>query len=75
MKLIKEFIFKHEMVEYVEDYYSDTGDALSDEESEILAAAYVPTPSEDEEYNIVLEIRDITIWRLSSGRWLIERDA
>lgn len=70
----KTFIFKNQMVEYIANYYSELGNALSDAEYDYLASLYKARPEMDEKV-LVDDFKDFTIYRLQNGDWEIKRAA
>lgn len=74
----KTFIFKNQMVEYIADYYSGIGEALSDAEYDELAAVYKSAEEvqkENLEKMLIAECRDFDIYRMANGDWFIRRVA
>ena len=67
-----EFIRKCEMVDYIADWYSQLGLALSDEEYDELVSVYGGRANEEYE---IAEFKDFTIYRLPNGDWKIKRRA
>lgn len=70
----KTFVFKNQMVDYIADYYSQLGNALSDKEYDELKNIYGKTP-EKLEKELIGEFKDFDIYRLSNGDWEIKRVA
>lgn len=68
------FIFKNQMVEYIADYYSNLGNALTDNEYDYLANLYKSKPIAIEKL-LVVDFKDFTIYRLKNGDWEIKRIA
>lgn len=70
----KTFIFKNQMVEYIADYYSNLGNALSDAEYDELESIYGKRPTETEK-ELIGEFKDFQIYRNIHGDWEIKRAA
>ena len=67
-----EFIRKCELVDYIADYYSYLGEALTDAEYDELVSIYGGRANEEYE---IAEFKDFTIYRLPNGDWKIKRRA
>lgn len=68
------FIFKNQMVDYIADYYSQLGNALTDDEYVYLVNLYKSKPVAIEKL-LVVDFKDFTIYRLKNGDWEIKRIA
>lgn len=68
------FIFKNQMVDYIADYYSQLGNALTDDEYVYLVNLYKSKPVAIEKL-LVADFKDFTIYRLKNGCWEIKRIA
>lgn len=68
----KDFIFKYELVEWIAEYYSLLGKAISDEEYNELNAIYVGRPNYDEFATEAGEFKDFKIYRNHDGSWFIK---
>lgn len=73
----RSFIFKKEMVEYIADYYSYLGEALTEAEYNELNNLYKPRPDLDCcGWEITVGFfKDFTIYRRFNGDWVAERNA
>lgn len=70
----KTFVFKNQMVDYIADYYSELGNALTDDEYVYLVNLYKSKPVAIEKL-LVTDFKDFTIYRLKNGDWEIKRIA
>lgn len=70
----KTFVFKNQMVDYIADYYSELGNALTDDEYVYLVNLYKSKPVAIEKL-LVVDFKDFTIYRLKNGDWEIKRIA
>lgn len=71
----KQFTFKHQMVEYIADYYSDVAKALNDKEYQELEAIYLSVEEVENDKSFIDQFKDFDIYRLANGDWLISRIA
>ena len=69
------FIFKNQMVDYIADYYSYLGEALTDMEYDELVSIYVTVPELGQEKNKAGEFKDFIIYRYANGSWEVKRRA
>lgn len=68
----REFVFKSDMVNWIYDYFSETGDALTDEEYDELNAIY---GKQEAETYLVDTFKNFWIYRMDNGHWIAKRRA